>query len=358
LSKKRIDILINTPDMNSTGGVANFFKFLKDRSVYNVRYNYIGGNSKSKIGLLYIFFDYIVFIYNVLILRPEIIHLNPSLDHKSVIRDSIFLLISRIFNRKVIVSWHGWKEKTEKKIEKRYVKYFQFIFNKSGCITVLNSQIRDKLIKWNIKVPIYQITSMYDESLLRGFNILNKRLNKNILFLSRVEKAKGIYSALEAFSKIDDEESTFTIAGTGSELVKVKDYVKSLQIKNVKFVGYVKGEDKREVFEEASVYILLSESEGMPISMLEAMAFGLAVITTPVGGIKDFFENGKMGYVTESFEIENITRQIKDLFDNAEKLRNISSFNHKYASDNFSASKVAGVIDKIYDQALKSEQIN
>jgi len=344
----KLKILLNTPDLDKSGGVANYYKTLEGKFKNDVLYNFIGGSSSSRLGIFFFIADYFIFTYRILRFRPDIVHLNPSLDTKSVVRDSLFLLISRLFRRRVLVSWHGWKVVTEKKIERKFLLLFRFIFRKAHGFTVLNSEIKDKLISWKISVPVFFMTAMYDEALIGDFIIGEKVYGDNILFLSRVEKAKGIYKALDSFALLNNKESRFFIAGSGNELEQVRKYVRERNIFNVEFLGYVIDSAKRKAFRECSIYILLSESEGMPISMIEAMAFGLAVITTPVGGIKDFFEEGKMGFVTDAEEPGEISEKITILFNDPVKLKEISDYNHQYASEKFASRKVAEKLDDIY----------
>ena len=88
----------------------------------------------------------------------------------------------------------------------------------------------------------------------------------------------------------------FETAGTGGELEAARKYVAGKRIRNVNFLDWITGEQKARALHDADVYLLASyHGEGMPNSLLEAMACGLSIITTDVGGIKDFFEPEKMG---------------------------------------------------------------
>lgn len=79
----------------------------------------------------------------------------------------------------------------------------------------------------------------------------------------------------------------------------------------------------------------------MPTSVLEAMAFGLPVVTRPVGGLVDFFEDGKMGYLVESLDATDFAEKVLDLIEGIDKARAMSVYNWGYARQHFLASKVA-----------------
>ena len=100
----------------------------------------------------------------------------------------------------------------------------------------------------------------------------------------------------------------------------------------------------------ADIYLLPTyHGEGMPTSILEAMAFGLVVITRPVGGLNDFFENGKMGLIVESKKSGDFERAIRRILEaDADEISTISKYNMEYAAQKFYASKVAKRLLQIF----------
>lgn len=348
----RIKILINTPNINKCGGVADYFSSLKNKFSFDIKYNYIGGKSKSHFFVLNQIKDYFKFIILLFKFKPDLVHLNPSLDKKAVIRDGLYLLIASIFKKKTIVFWRGWDKNFEKLIKDKHKHLFKFIFSKANSHIVLANEFKSKLIEWGISKPIYLETTKVDDDLLKYFSIKNKKYTEiNILFLTRIEKYKGIYETIETYSilKKRNENVNLIIAGDGSELKNVKQYVKINNLKDVSFLGFVKNKEKTQSFSISDIYIFPSYSEGMPASVIEAMAFGLPIITRPVGGLKDFFENGKMGYITESKDPKVFAELIEKLITDKEKMKKIGKYNHEYAKNRFLASKVAKRLENIYE---------
>ncbi|MEA3499545.1 MAG: glycosyltransferase family 4 protein [Candidatus Marinimicrobia bacterium] len=345
---RRLKVLINTPNISDKGGVSNHFLGLKDKFQNEIEYNYIGDKSNSKFFIFYQLIDYFIFFKKIFVYKPDIVHLNPSLNMKATIRDGIFLMIARLFNVKILVFWHGWADNFGKKISIRYSKLFKYVYNKTNAFCVLCTDFENTLKKWGIDKPIYIETTKVDDDIIKNFNINNKKYGNGLLFLARVEKYKGIYICLEAVKNISDVK--LTIAGSGNELNNVKKYVSDRNIENVEFIGYVSGKKLIETYTNSSIYLLPSDAEGMPTSILEAMAFGLPVITRPVGGIKDFFEDGKMGYITESKDPKVYIELIKNLLQNKEKIKEIGRYNHEYAKKRFLASKVAKRLENIYEE--------
>ena len=195
-----------------------------------------------------------------------------------------------------------------------------------------------------MKCPIIVTTTKVDDRLLEGFDISERKGDvKNILFLSRVEKEKGIYETIDAFRLLQKEfaDLTLTVVGQGTELAAAKQYVITNGISNVVFTGRVQGDDLVAAFKKADLYCFPSYSEGMPTSVLEAMAFGLPVVTRRVGGLADFFEQGMMGFITDSYSPQEFANAITKLKQDSALTQKISLYNYQYAKDHFMASKVA-----------------
>ena len=144
-----------------------------------------------------------------------------------------------------------------------------------------------------------------------------------------------------------------TVAGAGAALEEALQYVQDNDIANVEFSGFVRGPQKALLYSQAHCYILPSYTEGMPLSVLEAMAFGLPVVTRPVGGLKDFFEDGRMGYLAESLSPEEFAHFIIKLIEDPAKRESMGRYNHVFAMKNFSAPIVAGRLVGIYQEVVK-----
>ena len=348
---KNMKILINVP-RGKHGGVANYYAGLNGKFMHDIDYNYIGNRSNTKIFLLYILLDYFIFIFKLIKINPDIIHLNPSLDKKSTIREGLFLIIAKLFRKKVIVFWRGWNLDIEKKISDKYSKIFLRVYGQADSFIVLAKDFKSQLVNWGIKKNIYTETTQITDSLLTKFKIEDKKFDHNkILFMSRIEKKKGIYESIDAIIELNKKNIEFIIAGNGPELENVKNYVSAKKCNNIIFLGYVFGDDKIKILKEATMCIFPTfYGEGMPNSVLESMAFGLPVVTRSVGGLKDFFENGKMGYITESKDPKVFAELIERLINDKEKMKEIGKYNHEYAIRRFLASKVAKRLDEIYEK--------
>lgn len=352
-------ILINTPRLIPQGGVANHYLGLRPYWNENVKYNVVGKrNGHVGSGKYWLVYDIFKFILKIIIFRPDIILLNPSLASGALKRDDIFLKIATIFHKKVTVFFHGFDFEYSKQI---YAENFARKFNKASSFIVLSHAIRNTLINLGINRHIYLSTTKVEDSLIKDFNINSRKGQINsILFLARITEAKGIFIALDAFRIIQKEypHLSLHVVGDGSALNNAKNYCSENNINNVIFLGSLSGNKLISEFSNADLYLFPTyHAEGMPTSVLEAMAFGLPVITRPVGGLVDFFENGKMGMMVDSLKAEDFATEIEKLITKPQTLKEISIYNHNYAIKHFLASNVARNIETILKTTINQQKI-
>lgn len=341
-------LLITCPNLKLLGGVANHYLGLKPYWNEEVKYQQIGKRSKRNgSGIYWFLIDIVLFLKNLICFRPDYILFNPSIGVSALKRDFILQKISQILGFKTAIFIHGFDLPTFERMNKVWLKTN---FNQSSLIFVLAKKFKQKLKAIGVTTPIERTSTKVDDRLLKDFNISQRDGKRgDILFLSRVEKAKGIYETLDTFKllKKDYPALKLRIVGDGSELNKIIDKIKSEDIRDVFITGMLRGDDVAKAYQESLLLLLPSYyGEGMPTTVLEAMAFGLPVITRPVGGLVDFFEDGKMGRMNETLYPQKIAEYIRPYLDDSELTLNTAKFNHKYATEHFLASNVVKSIEK------------
>lgn len=352
-----MQILIVVPEIHRLGGVANHYLGLAPHWKCDVRYLFYGkrndGMSKFITLLLYPY-DYFRFLLKMSFGRYDAVIINPSLRKAQVIRDGVFLLLARLFGKKVVTFIHGFDISYSERLRFRGI-LFRWAFNKSTFIYTLAGDFRARLQEIGITCPILLTTTKVADELLDGVTVPVRSQVRTILFVARVIPEKGIFIALEAFASLKKSypKLRFIVCGDGTALSDAKAFVADNDIRDVSFCGKVVGSELRNRYLESDIYLLPTSSEGMATTVLEAMAFGLPVITRPVGGVKDFWENGKMGYLLEPFDPEEYASAIKGLIENPETVSDISRFNHQYANNHFLASEVVAKFESDINRLCK-----
>ena len=150
----------------------------------------------------------------------------------------------------------------------------------------------------NASLPIYKIKESFDLS----------KTNFKILSLARFANPKRIDLMIKSIEQINNVE--LTIAGSGADFEKWKQYVNDKMITNVKLLGEVQS---FSAFNDYDAFMLISNSEGLPMSAIEAMSAGLPLILSNVGGCPELIKDN--GILVEN-NVESITNAIIKLKEN------------------------------------------
>lgn len=356
---RKPSVLIVAPDIRMPGGVANYYASIQPFLNDNVSFFFSGKRKgEGKGGMLFrLLLDFKAFKKEIARHKYDVVLINPSLNSKALLRDRIYVSYAKSKGIKVVTFFRGWSVSMAKKIEGQ--RFWINPFLKSDAIITLSRQSQNVFKNLGYKPEVYlETTTVSDELLVNEPETFNKTIQPSsftILFLSRVEKAKGIYEAIEAFRMLKTKYPylTMIVAGHGSIMDEVKQFVKDNGIEGITFPGYVKGQEKTETLKKADVYFFpSSHDEGMPNSVLEAMSFGLPVVTRNVGGLIDFFENDKMGYITDSNDPKEFAAFIEKLIVAPEHRLNIGRFNSGFAKSRFLSSVVTKRLENIFSEVF------
>lgn len=347
-------ILINTPNWKrpTLGGVANHYYGLKPYWTEDVRYNIVGSRNRPGRGIYWLPWDLMKTTAKLLVFNPDVLLLNTSLGNNALRRDAIFLRLATIMGKKVVVHFHGFNVNYAKEID---IPKFLKMFREASGFIVLSSTIKHQLEKWGIKQPIQLSTTKVDDRLLDSFDYTYRTGKiKNILYLGRVEREKGIFLSLDVYELLQKHhpELQFKVVGGGTDLEHAILYAKDKKIRNITFTGVLSGKALIKQFEQADLYLFTSFHEGMPTSVLEAMCFGIPVVTRPVGGLVDFFKDGQMGKMVDSFDAVDFIQPIEEFLNDTERTKQIMDFNHEYGTSHFLASEVAKRIELIIRELI------
>jgi len=360
MKSSRTRVLLVHPHRGDLGGVASYYRILEPFSTVDASHFINGRRPDEKsvhFSLGRLVGDYFRFVLLLSRERYDVININPSLNRKGVLRDSVFILIAKhLLRHKTVVFFHGWEHPFVDKLTGWKLHLFRLVYGKADATIVLAKASKKILIDWGFSPDkVIVETTAFDESLTAGFDIeraiaARQKGPFNVLFFARLIKEKGLYESLDTFTLLNKKfpSMQLLIAGDGEEFDNVKSFLEKSKLGGVDMMGYIKSREKIDLLTKSAVFFLPSYSEGLPISLLEAMAMGLPIVTRAVGGIKDFFEQRKHGFVTESMQPDVFAEFISELFERRDLYEEISRHNYLYAKDHFSGSRVRQRMERIY----------
>lgn len=178
----------------------------------------------------------------------------------------------------------------------------------------------------------------------------------SFLFLGRLGERKGIYDLVKAVDILIKQESRrelkFYFAGDG-EVEEVRKLVKQLDLQDqIELLGWVGDKQKMEVLLKADTVVLPSYNEGLPVALLEAMAAGKVILSTPVGGIPDLVSEGINGFLISPGDISGLAASIKHICQHPDEMRVISKNNSRKIEAEYSNIKINEQLFALYDTIL------
>lgn len=251
----------------------------------------------------------------------ELIYYPPGGPNRiPIYRDIIVLYFLKFFSKKIILHFHagGINEIFRKttKIESFLIKK---AFQSADAVIVLSDWLKRE-VEWCKANKIFVVPNGIEDVSERFPRPEKYRKHVSFLFIGNLKKQKGIFTLLKAALILKNSEQEFELSFVGSfhDGDEEKAFWKYIDENNltdyVQFLGPKTGDEKWEQFKDADVFCLPTyETEGMPISILEAMMFGIPVLTTNWRGIPDMIEHGENGLLFEpdnEIELANCMRRM------------------------------------------------
>jgi glycosyltransferase involved in cell wall biosynthesis len=160
---------------------------------------------------------------------------------------------------------------------------------------------------------------------------------------------------IKAFAKIASQYPDWKIVFAGNgEIDNGKKLAKELGIESqTQFLGWINGKDKDKAFKEASIFCLPSYAEGFPMAVLDAWAYGLPVITTPVGGIPDIAKDGENLLLFQPGDCDKLAIQMERMIKDKQLRANIIKQSSVLAETIFNIKTINKEIENLYNELSK-----
>jgi glycosyltransferase involved in cell wall biosynthesis len=285
----------------------------------------------------------------------KIVHINTSTDTKALLRDVLILIISIIFKRKIILQIHSSINSSRK--SKLFNLTAMHIFKRSDRILVYSKEDKQKISNLvpKEKVEIFRNAVITKEFLTDNESIKNKLSipdkSKIVLYIGRLVKEKGLYDLIESIPIVlkEFEPAYFVFAGEGLDKDHMENICNERGIKeNVRFTGHIDNRNIARVLFNADIFVLPTYSEGMPMVILEALAAGLPIITTPVGAIPDIIKDGINGFLVEPRSPRQLAEKILFLLNRDDIRNSIRETNIQLAKKEFDVKVVLDKLEQLY----------
>ncbi|MCK5580808.1 MAG: glycosyltransferase [Candidatus Omnitrophica bacterium] len=172
--------------------------------------------------------------------------------------------------------------------------------------------------------------------------------------VGRLSPEKNQKLLLQAIKDIAREKKNVRvmIVGSGSQEQLLKDFVRTEGLdSHVIFTGFI--EDLAAYYNAMDLFVLPSNTEGIPMTLLEAMACQCPVVATSVGGVPGILKNGKAGRLVKPQNLNELKQSIVDLINSHDERQHSGKEGSVFVAENYSLSRMDGAYKEIYNEVLK-----
>ena len=231
------------------------------------------------------------------------------------------------------------------------------IVKKADAIIAISSYLADFAKRYNKKAPVYVIPN--GGIISNEYQAMNnKEKNKNekiIITVSRLVKKNGIDILIKAVKELKIENWELQIIGDGPERKKLEKLTEKLGIADkARFIGSISNEKIPKYLAEADVFVRPSRSEGLGSAFLEAMAGGVPIIGTAVGGIPDFLKDGETGLISKVEDPDDLAEKISVILRDDNLKKKLIENGRKLVEEKYSWDKIARQTGEIYHEVINS----
>ena len=349
-------LVIGPSPTRSKGGMATVIseiagdKELCRKYNINIYESYIDGG--LIIRTIYSIYAFIIFCLTKK--NYDVYHMHMA-SWGSTFRKGFYVRLAKEWKKKVIIHIHG----------AQYMEFYskQSLRKKKKVINILQSA--DILIalsdSWEKKFE-KELGLTNCVSLPNGINtdefvnaIWNMGENRNaFLFMGRLGERKGAYDLVNAVEIVVKQNPFIKLfmAGDG-EIDKIKAEISQKGLNNcIEVVGWVDLNEKKELLKKVSTVVLPSYNEGLPMSVLEGMASGKAIISTTVGAIPEVVKEDN-GILIQPGDVHALADALVKCSSDVEMISHMSIANIKKINQNFSMKKMHDVLSQYYERVTQ-----
>ncbi len=233
------------------------------------------------------------------------------------------------------------------------------IIKKADVITAISSYLAEFARRFNKKAKIFVVPNGVDlnkfENPAFAKATADKQDSKTIVTVSRLVPKNGIDILIKSVKELPIENYNLQIIGDGKDRKKLQKLVQKLGVAGkINFLGNLPNEEIPRHLLNADLFVRPSRSEGLGSAFLEAMAAGLPVIGTSVGGIIDFLKDGETGLFSKSGDSKDLAEKITLVLEDDNLRKKLISNGLKLVKENYNWDSIAGEMRKIYEKVINN----
>jgi len=294
--------------------------------------------------------------------RPRVMHLALS-SGWSFWKVTLFLLFGRVCRMRIVAHQHSGAFRDYYRTRRRPVRrLIGWVLRQADVVLALSAQWQHFLledVRSDLRVAVLPNTvDTHFAIAAQQDDYVGRQTGNVVLFVGWLRQAKGVLDLLRAAPQVlaSRKDVVFLLAGgtdSAEALKEMQKYAAELGLEGaVEFLGKVTGQAKLDLYRRATLFVLPSYHEALPYVLLEAMAVGLPVITTPVGAIPEIIEDGRHGFLIQPGDYTALASRMAQLLEDKALRGEMSLANRRLIQRSFMPDMAMARLRAIYDQLL------
>lgn len=283
--------------------------------------------------------------------RTDIVHVSSASYWSFLVAPVPAMLMGRLLGKPVILNYHSGEANDHLANWGKLVHPWLAL---ADVIVVPSEYLCRVFASYGYRTRVIHNTVDTSRFMYRSRDPLRPRL----LSVRNFEWFYGVDHTLQAFALLQRKypDATLDIAGSGSREEELRALAQSLGVAGVRFLGSVSSADMASVFDRADILLNSSLIDNQPLSILEAMASGLSIVTTGIGDIANMIEDGVTGTIVPERDPDAMAFAAARLLDQPEHARSMASRAYERL-DRYSWSRVGSQWATLYDDLMQRNHI-
>ena len=254
-------------------------------------------------------------------------------------------VIESIKSRPLVLTLH-----TGINLPQAHNQYIQNLLNSVAQIICVSQSAKDQLVSRGVIASQCSVVP-------NGVNVKKysfvQRPGTYVTWVGRVEETDKnplLFLKIAKEAKHRGLSYQFRLVGDGSYLPALKTYAKQNQLDNISFTGHVPSHSMYDIYKDASLLCLTSTSESLPLAILEAMACGVPVVATDVGGVSEIISTNQVGVVVDDFSASSFVQAIDAILSKPVHYEKIRHASRKRVETHFSEQAMIQGTLRVYNE--------
>ena len=255
--------------------------------------------------------------------RPNLVYITLTAKEIGFYKDALLVFLAKLHGKKVVIHFHNKGVRSRQDF-----KFDDFLYKcvfKNSKVILLAPELYQDVEKYVHREQVYYCSNGIPEINVEIQASEKVASEVTLLFLSNLIISKGILVLLEACKVLKQRNIVFhcNVVGGSGDLSEqdLESKIKMLKLESqVSYLGKKYGNEKNEVFANASIFVLPTfyENECFPLVLLEAMQFSLPIVSTNEGGIPSIIDSGKVGCLVTKKDVLSLADTLEFLINDSE----------------------------------------